>query len=132
MSNIKQKSKEFMNAAQFLIDKGCNNSSIHCSYYSCLLQMKYILANCSDRPISYDVQDKHKGDNSHIYILTEISNRAKNPKKAKDIVQIFRYLKDERVEADYHDKIFTQNDALSIKQTSENLRQKLNDQFGAI
>ena len=45
---------------------------------------------------------------------------------------VFRYLKSERIEADYRDKIFTQTDALDVKQKSESLRQKLNDQFGAI
>lgn len=121
-----------MDAAQELINKGYNNASIHCSYYSRLLQMKYILANCSDRPISYAVQNNHKGEDSHEYILIGIKNRIKNSNKAKDIVQIFRYLKSERVEADYRDKIFTQIDALDIKLKSENLRQRLNDQFGAI
>lgn len=132
MPNIKQKSKEYMDAAQELINKGYSNSSIHCSYYSRLLQMKYILANCSDRPISYDNQNKHTGESCHEYILTEIRNRVKIPNKARDIVQIFRYLKSERIEADYRDKIFTQTEALDVKQKSESLRQKLNDQFGAI
>lgn len=132
MPAMRNKSEEFMNAARELINKGYCNSSIHCAYYSRLLQMKYILARCSDRPIPYDVQNKHRGESSHEYILMEIKNRVKSPNKAKDIVQIFRFLRSERVEADYRDKMFTVIDALDVRQQSENLRQKLNDQFGVV
>lgn len=132
MPNIKQKSNEYMIAAQELINKSMFNSSIHCSYYSRLLQMKYILAHYSAKPICYAVQDKIDSSGSHEYILNEIRNRVRDSKKAKEIVDIFRLLKNRRVKADYRDVLFSLDDSLDIKQKSESLERKLKDQFGAI
>ncbi|WP_459187296.1 HEPN domain-containing protein [Parabacteroides sp. APC149_11_2_Y6] len=132
MPNIRKKAIEYLDAAQDLINKGHYNSSVHCSYYSRLLHMKYILAHHAERPISYDVQNEKRETGSHDFILEEINNRIDSHKKAKDIVEFFRYLKSERVDADYRDKLFDAEACLDIKQKAEGLKTKLNDQFGTL
>lgn len=57
MPNIKLKSIEYMEAAQELINKRIYNASVHCSYYSRLMQMKYILAHHKS-PIDYNTQNE--------------------------------------------------------------------------
>lgn len=132
MSNIQQKSNEYMIAAQELINKSMFNPSIHCSYYSRLLQMKYILAHYSANPICYADQNKIGSQGSHEFILNEIRNRVRDSKKAKEIVDLFRLLKNRRVKADYEESLFDLDNSLDIKQKSESLDRKLKDQFGAI
>lgn len=52
--NLKQKSEDNLKAALILHDSRLCNSSVHCSYYSCLQMMKHYLCNVSN--ISYDEQ----------------------------------------------------------------------------
>lgn len=132
MPNIRLKSEECLMAAQDLISLKRYNSSVHCSYYSRLLHMKYILAHHPHKPVSYDVQNEKRMSGSHTFILEEICNRIDNGRKKKDIVEFFRFLKSQRIAADYEDKLFTDLECLDVKQKSEGLKQKLNDQFGVL
>lgn len=131
MPKIKEKSEEYLVAAQTLINCRSYNPSVHCSYYSRLLQMKYILAH-HQRSISYDIQNQKREGDSHLYILEQINNRIGDSRKGTKICQYFRYLKDLRVEADYREKLFTDIECLDVKEVSEGLKKKLNDQFGVL
>ena len=131
MPNIKLKSIEYMEAAQELINKRIYNASVHCSYYSRLMQMKYILAH-HKRPIDYNTQNEKREKGSHEYIITEISNRISNRSQSLRIVQCFRALKSLRMDADYKDVLLKADDSTLAKQMSEGLKQKLNAQFGNI
>lgn len=132
MPNIKIKSEECLKAAQKLIDLEMYNSSIHCSYYSVFLYMKYILANTANRPVSYEAQKEQGKTESHKFVIREIRNRVAGEKQEKDIRQLFDYIKAERINADYTDKLFDANASLSVIDMSKGLFQKLNDQFGKL
>lgn len=132
MPSIKKKSEECLEAAQKLINSGMFNSSVHCSYYSVFLYMKYILANTSDRPVSYVTQKEQGKTDSHKYVFREITNRVNNPPKLKDIKQLYDFIKAKRIDADYTDKLFIDVESLDVIDKSKGLHQKLNDQFGKL
>lgn len=132
MPEIKKKSEECLNAAQKLIDCRMYNSSVHCSYYSAFLFMKYILAHTSNKPIDYVTQKEEGGSNSHKYVSKEIYDRVTNYGKLKDIRQLYAFLKEMRIEADYSNKLFPDTDSLDIIDKSKSLHRKLKDQFGAL
>ena len=132
MPNIKKKSEECLDAAQKLIDSGMFNSSIHCSYYSVFLYMKFILANTSNKPVNYATQKERGKTDSHKYVSREIINRVNNASKLKDIKQLYDFIKTKRIDADYTDKLFDDEESLDVIDKSKGLHQRLNDQFGKL
>lgn len=100
-------------------------ASIHCSYYAVFQYMKYLLAMKAENPITYEVQDAHKGEDSHTYILDEIKNRITSSTEERNVTQTIRLLRKSRKLADYTDKIFTQDEALDCKSQADNVVRKL-------
>ena len=130
---MKSKVQENLNSAQILINNQHFTASIHCSYYAVLEYMKYMLANTDRNPISFEVQESNSGDSSHEYILGEIIGRIDHGKKAKkNFSQGVRFLKKERVDADYTQRKFSDIDALDCKQKAEGLITNLKTYFGNI
>lgn len=88
---------------------------VHCSYYAVFQFMKYLLAEKSENPISYERQNANTGSDSHSYILDEIKNRIKNFSEARNLGERVRDLKQQRLWADYHNKVFTQAESLECE-----------------
>ena len=130
---MKTKANKNIQSAQILIDKKQYTSSVHCSYYAVFQYMKYMLANTDKNPITLANQDAHKGDSSHEYILIEIKNRiSASPQLVRTFTETVRLLKNERVEADYHQKEFDDIEGLTCKNRAEGLIANLKNFFGNI
>lgn len=128
---MKSKAIENLNSAQILINNKQFTTSVHCSYYAVFQYMKYMLANTTTRPIALDVQDAHQGDSSHEYILTEIQNRINaKPQVARTFAQAVRLLKSDRVDADYHQKVFTDIESMTCRDRANGLITNLKTFFG--
>lgn len=132
---MKRKALESLKAAQRLVETRASygyNSSIHCSYYAILQYMKYELAECKHNPVSYDKQNEKGNGNSHEFIISEIKQRISRPQDARIFVEIVRNLKKYRVEADYTQRNFTEEESLECKEQAENAIRKLDNYFKAI
>ena len=128
---MKKKAQDTLFVAQELINrKGifCTQS-VHCSYYAVLQRMKYVLANLKTNPIPYDKQTSDE-KSSHEKILDEIKNRINDPKKKRNFVEEFRELKNNRINADYTDIQFDEDESTECKQRAESLLYKLKYFFG--
>ena len=131
MPEIKNKSVRKLNAAQYLINEGFYTESVHCSYYSSFLYMKYILHHIPSEKgrVTYNNQEL-KGASSHEYILRLIKERINSLLKRKNIEASFRYLKDMRNEADYSAKLISAEESCIVKEEAELLKRILKDTFG--
>lgn len=128
---MKAKAIENLTSAQKLINNSQFTSSIHCSYYAVFQYMKYMLAHTTKSPITLSIQDSHTGDSSHEYILTEIQNRIDgNPRSARTFAQRVRKLKNDRVEADYRQKSFTEEESIECRDCANALITNLKTYFG--
>ena len=130
---MKTKANKNIQSAQILIDQKQYTSSVHCSYYAVFQYMKHMLANTDKNPITLANQDAHKGDSSHEYILIEIKNRINaRPHLVRAFTETLRLLKNERVEADYHQREFDDVEVLTCKNRAEGLIANLKTFFGNI
>jgi hypothetical protein len=93
--------------------------------------MKYCLHHYSGqlKAVTYSEQD-NKREDSHEYILKEINNRIGRPNISKDVYQFFRFLKQERINADYTGKQFSDTESLNVIDKSKGLQAKLKQAFG--
>lgn len=130
---MKDKAVDNLASSQILLNNRHYTTSVHCSYYAVFEYMKYILANVSHNPISYEIQNLHSGESSHEYILDEIKNRiSTSPRNLRNFCEGVRFLKSERVDADYKLRIFTESEGLSCKSKAEGLIANLKTYFGNI
>lgn len=128
---MKTKALDNIESAQTLIDCKQFTSSVHCSYYAVFQYMKYMLANTTNNPIALVDQDAHKGDSSHEYILTEIKNRIKkDPRTVRTFTETVRLLKNDRVDADYHSRKFSDIESIICKDHAVGLIANLKTYFG--
>lgn len=107
--NLKQKSEDNLKAAQLLHDERLCNSSVHCSYYSCLQMMKHYLCNISN--ISYDDQADccglEMGTHKFVYsyFLKILKNKKIIPNDFVTFNTNYTLLKLKREKADYTNKM---------------------------
>ena len=129
---MKQKANKSLEAAQSLINTRETygyNSSVHCSYYTVLQYMKYILAKTDRRPLAYNEQNS-SSQSSHDFVIEEIVNRIKKSTDGRDFAQQVRRLKKQRVDADYTDRNFTEDESLGCKENAVGAISKLKRYFG--
>lgn len=125
---MNKKAFESLEAAKRLVETRESygyNSSIHCSYYAVLQYMKYALATCKTNPLSYEKQSEKKIGSSHEFILNEVKNRIDNIRNAKKFAETVRNLKKLRVEADYTQRNFSEEESLDCKEQAEGAINKL-------
>lgn len=131
---MKYKARKSLSAAQKLIETReafGYNSSIHCSYYAVLQYMKYMLANTDRSPLTYEEQ-KVTNKGSHEFILEEIASRINSQTNRRAFTQQVRALKKLRVDADYTERNFTENESLEAKEQADSAISKLKQYFGNI
>ena len=129
---MKEKSLGSLRAAQLLIETHETygyDASIHCSYYSVLQYMKFVLSSTERSPIEYGKQNSH-GESSHEYIIKAIRDRIENRYQARLLVDDIYDLKNQRRVADYTIMSFTEENAAECKAKAENIIIKLKQQFG--
>lgn len=118
--------------AQFLVNTQLYpNESVHCSYYAVFQYMVYLLNAVRVNPISYDEQKRHaNSQDSHNYILEEISNRMQAPlRDERRFKEGVRNLKQARVQADYEVESINIDDSLRYKQLADGLIAQLKQYF---
>ncbi len=125
-----EKSKESLESAQFLIDKGNYNSSIHCAYYSCVQVLLYVLHNdigLNDKQlgdeVSQYIRNRRKGGSHAYYINRVIKDLESENRFVSRLNTKLTDLKDLRVRADYKTDLIDKreaNTALSLAETSIN------------
>lgn len=93
--------------------------------------MKYLLAEKSDSPISYDTQLSAGGESSHKYILDEIRNRINAPSNERRISERIKNLKQSRILADYTDRTFSQDESLECLDEANGIIKNLKNLFSA-
>lgn len=124
------KSNMSMKAATTLVsskNQGCWNSSIHCSYYSLLQMMMYMLVDVKRPPCSME-NIVNKGD-THMRIKEAVVLEICSPKERVSFITGFDMLKRMRVKADYTTEQFSQEMCLELKEKSESLRNKVVSYF---
>lgn len=127
---MKSKALENLSSAQILINNKQFTTSVHCSYYAVFQYMKYALSKSTFRPIDYFTQDSHNGESSHEYILTEVKNRIQtNPRNLRSFTEGVRNLKQNRVDADYHLRNFSDIEGIECRDNAEKLIKNLNNYF---
>ena len=112
----------------------CNNkfnASVHCSYYSVFILLKYILCNC-DKPISLDQQNGSTGGFSHEQIIEEVKNRAHSSCNGRQIKTKIQVLKKKRHAADYEDIMIDSADCLKAKQDADTCLKTIKSTFTEI
>lgn len=125
------KSKENYDAAIILHGQNKYNASVHCSYYSVFILLKYILCNC-DKPIPLDKQNDSTGGFSHEQIIEEVKNRVPSPSNARQIKTKIQVLKTKRHAADYEDTMFDSADCLDAKQDADTCLKTIKSTFEEI
>lgn len=131
---MKNKCELSLAVAEFLSqtpEKSGWTASIHCSYYAVFQYMKYLLAEKAQPTIPYARQDSHSGTDSHTYVLLEIKNRIKNANDARKIADRVKNLKHFRIEADYHQTVFSQAEALGCKSEADGIIRNLTNLLSA-
>lgn len=109
-------------------------TSVHCSYYAVFQYMKYLLAEKSNPPLSYEEQNSHEGESSHQFIMEEIKARIESSQSftvARKIRDRIKNLQHSRVEADYRDKVFSIEEALYCKDEAIGIITNLKNSFSA-
>ena len=128
---MKTKATNNLNSAQLLINNKQYTTSVHCSYYAVFQSMKYVLANTSINPIPLATQDSHMGESSHEYVLLEIKNRLQSPpRNERRFAETVRFLKKERVDADYKSREFTDEESLDCLDRAKKIVADLKTYFG--
>lgn len=130
---MKTKANDNLYSAQLLINNKLYTTSVHCSYYAAFQNMKYMLANTPNNPIPLATQDSNTGYCSHEYILLEVKNRLNiSPNEKRKFVDEVRYLKKERVDADYKTRKFSDLESLDCIDKAKGIITKLKTYFGNI
>lgn len=106
MSNLFQKSKFNIDAAEELINKSLHAPSVHCSYYGCFQFLKYTLKNYKNLTYDYiEEQCKIYAGGTHGYIidccLSEVRKKASFD-TFKEVKRNIKDLKHFRIDSDYY------------------------------
>lgn len=130
---MKTKANENLTSAQVLVNNKLYTPSVHCSYYAVFQNMKYMLSVTSNNPLSFEAQDSHSGESSHEYILSEIKKRLNvSPREERKFTDEVRFLKKERVDADYRMRMFSDIESLTCIEKANGVITKLKTYFGNI
>nr|MDA3854277.1 hypothetical protein [Bacteroidales bacterium] len=71
MSKLKEKSNFNLDAAELLIVRNLYAPSVHCSYYSCFQQLKYIVKDfCGKDYETQNVEIAQSPQGSHDYVIS--------------------------------------------------------------
>lgn len=126
---MNNKSVRSFEAGNKLIACKLYTQSIHCFYYSVLQMMMHRLSVCSDRPLDLN-QQKEKArifnTSTHDWLFSEIRNKL-NRSGRVIFSETFRNLKTCRIEADYGERSFDQEESVECKENAEKLIAKLRD-----
>jgi uncharacterized protein (UPF0332 family) len=135
MSILIVKSKENLASAELLIETKYYNSSVHCSYYSCVQIMLNLLLN----KLGYDPEKLRKeiqvsgNKGSHVFAINQIFNKIKEKENCHFIAVDFRreisLLKNKRDKADYQEIVIDEQFSKDALGQAKAINTVLNNQF---
>ena len=107
---LKTKHIESLHSSKLLIDSKNFNSSVHCSYYSTIQLMIYILMDkfgWDQENINREWDKSPKSFHVWIFKLTvkELRVLRIKPNHLENLMNNFQYLKEYRIDADYKEEI---------------------------
>ena len=127
---MRKKSVKSLRAARLLTKRRLYSQATHHLYYSVFQLMKYLLANTPNAPISYEMQNEiSRRRGSHYAILCEIQDRINNEEDTVRFTEGFRYLKQQRIWADYTTSFINAPQCKENFKIAESLRSQLYYQF---
>lgn len=134
MSNWEAKSNSSFAATNKLIAESLSNTSVHCSYYSCVQYVFHIFhAYYGDSIEFIENQSKSNVNNmgTHKWMRKTMydSMRKVNAEDAESFYSNMGILVDRRAAADYKHELITPDEALEVRQLAYETRQLLKKNF---
>ncbi|NIG55013.1 HEPN domain-containing protein [Chitinophaga sp. Cy-1792] len=122
--NYDEKSKQSLHAAELLIHSQRYNSSVHCSYYSCMQKIFQILfvdkKNDKGKMLSNGRFDR-KGSHQQIFDMISTEFSKSYPADYKWLKRQFIKLKELREKADYSDEPIDQEEVYRALRIAESI-----------
>jgi uncharacterized protein (UPF0332 family) len=107
MSKLREKSEFNIEAAILLVDNNLYAPSVHCSYYSCVQLMKYIIKDFFEIDYSEMAsQISQSKSGTHVFLINYLSDSLYDnvsAEKSRSFRRSIKDLKQFREEADYED-----------------------------
>ncbi len=108
--SLLNKSKISIKSSEILIEKELYNSSFHCSYYAVFQHLKY---KClSNENFENDLKYAKKKKGSHNFVI-DYFFKIKDKKEYEPLKKRIKYLKNQRVIADYKNKLPSEKEIAS-------------------
>ncbi len=125
-----QKSEDSFKSTNKLIGDSLYNTSVHCSYYSCIQLILFVVnSKLGITPEEIDTETKTKG--SHNWLIGQVikalpSTERRKARKLNDDIQ---ELKRQRVIADYSNEQIVENKAKELRQLSFDINKYIKTSF---
>jgi hypothetical protein len=136
MSELKEKSKFNIQAAELLQDKSLFAPSVHCSYYSCLQLMKVVInefLETSFEELEKNIKDAQETQklNTHTYIIKIIGDNIRNGSREKHAIfdRNIKALKRFRISSDYENVQITTSESDKAFNIAKDIRAQLKEIF---
>lgn len=123
MNDLLQKSENSVKAAGILIDHACNDAAVHCLYYALLQKMLHAIYCLPDAKKHYENLCGRQKGSTHVHCIKTIKYQIEQVRSPFDKVtdvqilnDLFKDLKNKRLEADYEDVVCSSDDLLRMQQ----------------
>lgn len=131
MKILLEKSEKNIEASNLLLQEEYFETSIHCSYYSCIQLMSHILFNVFDiNEYDFINSNENKKNGSHNSLLNEITKRF--PSQSTNVYEFkndFKIIKDYRIKADYRQQNILETDSIKSIDKATKINNKLKEIF---
>lgn len=128
----KEKSENSFKATNKLLQDSFCNTSVHCSYYSCLQLMYHILSEYLGMRDD-EIESESKDDkSSHVWLINKVTRQLKSI-RSKEEARIFsdevHTLKKNRIIADYGKSSINTDQAEKLRDLSYKINKYLTESF---
>lgn len=124
----KEKSGESFKATNKLITEGLYNTSVHCSYYSCVQLMYHTLEKYLNMDQTEIKKESNESQSSHVWLINKVTQLLKqltSKKDARNFSDSVHKLRKCRVSADYDKEFVVERDAVDLRQLSYDISKHL-------
>lgn len=129
MSLLLHKSNENCRSSELLIEQSFYSSSVHCSYYSCVQLMIYILINKEGKSEEdIKTEQENVGKNFHVYLINTFITKLRNDRTYhyyRNTIGKLTELKILRVKADYKNAEILESEATEANTLSKRIIEDL-------
>ncbi|TAH04942.1 MAG: hypothetical protein EAZ15_00310 [Sphingobacteriales bacterium] len=130
MDILLNKSKSSLEASTLLHAEELYASSVHCSYYSSVQLMRFVLFNKFEvEENEFDNRKEVKSSGSHNYLISFFRDKISKTIIPRDFANNLRDLKKLRKNADYSQKIIIERDSLNARKLADITNNALTKNF---